>query len=381
VSDRRYRAAIARGLDAALARAAALSWDMQTDPVIVLSDLHRGQGDHADDFRFSAETYRRALRFYLDAGYGLVTLGDAEELWEGWPRKVIPTYRDVLELEARFHIGPGGRFHKVWGNHDDLWQYPDQVKRHLGPVFGELRVPDALIVTVTRRETAVGTIFLVHGHQGTGSSDRWGGISCVFVRWVWRPVQRLFKVSLNTPATDFEIRGRHDRAMYEWAAARNDLVLVAGHTHNPVFVSKPHVATLERVHDHLSDTPDRSAEAAQLDLEISWAKNEDSEAEPAAGPRDRGCYFNSGCCCFSNGDITGIDAIVATIRRIVEVGGVDTVAVGSDLDGFTDPPDDLVDISEMPKLTDALLQDGFGETEIEKILGGNMMQVLRDGWR
>ena len=77
----------------------------------------------------------------------------------------------------------------------------------------------------------------------------------------------------------------------------------------------------------------------------------------------------------------GIEAIVATIRRIVDVGGVDTVAVGSDFDGFTDPPDDLEDISEMPRLTDALLRDGFGETEIEKILGGNMMRVLRDGWR
>jgi hypothetical protein len=316
VSDRKYRAAIARELDEALTRATAVSWDMETDRIIIFSDLHRGQGDHADDFRVSADTYRRALHFYLDAGYGLVSLGDAEELWESWPRKVIPTYRDVLELEARFHTGAGGRFHKIWGNHDDLWQYPDQVERHLGPVFGELRVPEALIVTVTRGEAVAGTVFLVHGHQGTGSSDRWGGISRVFVRWVWRPVQRLLKVSLNTPATDFEIRGRHDRAMYEWAAARNDLVLVAGHTHNPVFVSKPHVATLERVHDHLSDTPDRSAEAAQLDLEISWAKNEDSEAEPAAGPRDRSCYFNSGCCCFSNGDITGIELAGGEIRLV-----------------------------------------------------------------
>jgi microsomal dipeptidase-like Zn-dependent dipeptidase len=65
----------------------------------------------------------------------------------------------------------------------------------------------------------------------------------------------------------------------------------------------------------------------------------------------------------------------------LEVGGVDTVAVGSDFDGFTDPPDDLEDISQMPRLTDALLRVGFGETEIEKILGGNVMRVLRDGWR
>ena len=77
----------------------------------------------------------------------------------------------------------------------------------------------------------------------------------------------------------------------------------------------------------------------------------------------------------------GLDAIVATIRQITEIGGIDTVAIGSDFDGFTDPPDDLKDIAEMPKLTEALLQAGFSGTEIEKILGLNMERVLREGWR
>jgi len=77
----------------------------------------------------------------------------------------------------------------------------------------------------------------------------------------------------------------------------------------------------------------------------------------------------------------GLDAIVATIRKITEVGGIDTVAIGSDFDGFTDPPDDLDDISQMPKLTQALLDAGIADAEIEKILGGNMIRVLREGWR
>ncbi len=77
----------------------------------------------------------------------------------------------------------------------------------------------------------------------------------------------------------------------------------------------------------------------------------------------------------------GLDAIIATISRIIEVGGIDTVAIGSDFDGFTDPPDDLEDISRMPKLTEALLNAGFSGTEIEKVLGLNMERVLRAGWR
>jgi UDP-2,3-diacylglucosamine pyrophosphatase LpxH len=316
VSDRGYQAAIARGLEEALIRATPLDWDAEVDRIIVFSDLHRGQGDHADDFRVCAETYRRAIDFYLGAGYRLVVLGDAEELWEGWPKKVLPTYRGILDTENRFHAAAGERFTKIWGNHDDLWQYPEQVARHLVPIYGELDVVEGLDVTVTTSDTVPGRIFLVHGHQGTGSSDRWGGISRRFVRWVWRPIQRLFKVSLNTPATDFEIRGKHDRAMYEWAAARNDLILIAGHTHNPVFVSRPHLPTLERVHDSLSATPDDGAKAGQLDLEISWARAEAGDDPPDGRTRDRSCYFNSGCCCFSNGDITGIELADGEIRLV-----------------------------------------------------------------
>jgi len=316
MSNRKYRASIARGLEAALARATRQSWDAEADRVIVFSDLHRGQGDHADDFRVCAETYRRAITFYFDAGYRLVTLGDAEELWESWPGKVVPTYRDLLDLENRFHTAAGGRFFKIWGNHDDLWQYPEQVVRHLVPIYGELDVVEGLDVTMTAARTVLGRIFLVHGHQGTGSSDRWGGISRRFVRWVWRPIQRLFKVSLNTPATDFEIRDKHDRAMYEWAAGRNDLVLIAGHTHNPVFVSKPNIESLERVQDSLSATPDGGATAEQLDLEISWARDEASTDGDEDRARPRSCYFNSGCCCFRNGDITGIEIADGEIRLV-----------------------------------------------------------------
>jgi len=318
MGDRQYRAAIAKGLDEALVRTVETTWNLDHDRVVVFSDLHRGQGDHADDFRTSADTYRRALEFYFDAGFRLVVLGDVEELWEGWPRKVIPKYKDILETEARFFRDSTDRYIRVWGNHDDLWQYPHQVAKHLAPFFGELHVVEGVDVTIKREDTDLGRVFLVHGHQGTAASDRLGKVSRHFVRWVWRPVQRLFKIRRNTPATDFEIRGKHDRAMYEWAAARNDRILIAGHTHNPVFVSRPHVATIERIKRHLSDHGDPTiASSEQIEEEIAWAKREANingdELEPA---RDRGCYFNSGCSCYSNGDITGIELADGEIRLV-----------------------------------------------------------------
>ena len=212
----------------------------------------------------------------------------------------------------------------MWGNHDDLWRYPRQVAKHLSSTFGALPTPEALDVVFSRGGEKIGRIFFVHGHQGTPGSDKWGKYSRHFVRWIWRPIQRLFKVSLTTPATSWEIRGKHDRAMYAWAAARDDLVLIAGHTHNPVFVSKLHVETLERLEGKLADpelesmTPKQTKQMKHIQEEIEWAKAESMESplEAAGAGRDCLCYFNAGCCSFFNGDCTGIEIADGDIRLV-----------------------------------------------------------------
>jgi predicted phosphodiesterase len=322
MGKRDYKEAIARGLSDALGRAKPLEWDVDKTRVVVVSDLHRGQRNHADDFRHCEKTYEKAMNFYFNAGYTLVVLGDSEELWESWVHKVVKAYPDSLGLEARFHRADGDRYFKVWGNHDDLWQYAKRVAKHLSSIFGPLETPECLDVTVNRGGEGIGRIFLVHGHQGTPGSDRLGRVSRHFVRWVWRPIQRLLKISLTTPAKSWEIRGKHDRAMYEWAAARNDLVLIAGHTHNPVFVSRPHVETLERLAEKPAESELESARETRteqrdhLQEEIEWAKAEsgDGPLERAGGGRDRSCYFNAGCCSFSNGDVTSIEISDGEIR-------------------------------------------------------------------
>ncbi len=323
MGKRKYQEAIARGLSEALGRAKKLDWNLDETRLIVFSDLHRGQRNHADDFRHCEKTYAEAMEFYLETGYTLVVMGDSEELWEGWPRKVVPAYKGSLGLEAKFHKANADRYFKVWGNHDDLWQYPSRVSKHLTSIFGSLPVPEGLDIALTRGGEKVGRVFLVHGHQGTPGSDKWGKVSRYFVRWVWRPIQRLTKVSLTTPAENWELRGKHDRAMYDWAAARNDLVLVAGHTHNPVFVSKPHVATLERLEGKVvgesfeAVNPEQTEQREHLQEEIAWAVAESAGGElEAAGGRDRSCYFNAGCCSFSNGDITGIEIAEGQIRLV-----------------------------------------------------------------
>jgi len=76
----------------------------------------------------------------------------------------------------------------------------------------------------------------------------------------------------------------------------------------------------------------------------------------------------------------GLNFIARTLQHFVKMAGIEHVGLGSDFDGFTDPPDDLKDASELPKLTQRLVVEGYTENDISKILGGNALRVLREGW-
>lgn len=68
------------------------------------------------------------------------------------------------------------------------------------------------------------------------------------------------------------------------------------------------------------------------------------------------------------------------IEYMVNVGGEDVVGIGTDFDGFTTPPEDLDTPSRLPRLTQRLVVDGHSEERIKKILGGNALRAIREGW-
>ncbi|HEX8999069.1 MAG TPA: membrane dipeptidase, partial [Blastocatellia bacterium] len=67
-------------------------------------------------------------------------------------------------------------------------------------------------------------------------------------------------------------------------------------------------------------------------------------------------------------------AIAKAIRYTVDLIGIDHVALGSDFDGAIDAP---FDATGMVLITDALLQAGFNEAEIRKIMGENVIRTLQ----
>lgn len=76
---------------------------------------------------------------------------------------------------------------------------------------------------------------------------------------------------------------------------------------------------------------------------------------------------------------SGREVIVNTVKHLVQHGGEEVVALGSDFDGFTDPPPDFKSPRDFVPLH-ALLLEHFPEEQVNKFLQGNADRVLREGW-
>ncbi|MDT8408035.1 MAG: dipeptidase [Wenzhouxiangellaceae bacterium] len=73
-----------------------------------------------------------------------------------------------------------------------------------------------------------------------------------------------------------------------------------------------------------------------------------------------------------------VGIVVDHIEHVIETAGVDHVGLGSDYDGVGDSlPEGLKDVSAFPALIMELLRRGHSESDIRKILGGNLMRVWR----
>ncbi|HVD56829.1 MAG TPA: hypothetical protein VNC17_08290 [Thermoleophilaceae bacterium] len=315
-----YAGRIGKGLTRAYAAASSRP-PIEVDELraVVFSDHHRGRGDGADDFRRCEEAYAAALGWYIERGYELWLLGDVEELWENDVADVMDRYREILALEAEF----GDRLWRFYGNHDMSWQKPSNVRKDLAPHVPGTEVQEALKLVFTDHGEPLASLFLVHGHQGTTDSGNFLVVpfSRFVVRFGWGTLQRARGFANTSPATDAVLRGKHDRAMATWADAHPErVVLVAGHTHRPVFPGqlppdrgREH-REAEQAYRSARSTGERVAEA-RATHELARVR---AERESPHEPIDlkRPSYFNTGCCSFGDGDVTGLEFAEGRVRLV-----------------------------------------------------------------
>lgn len=280
-------------------------------PVIIFTDLHKGTRDGADDFAICEDNYLAALDYYNERKYYYINLGDSEELWENVLPNVIKYNKKTFAAERNFIERRA--FVKLIGNHDLYWGndplaptvlksvYTVPLKAHTGAVL-RAQLPDGEI-----------DFFCTHGHQGDAQSDG-NAFSKWFVSYIWGPAQSFLEINTNSPSCNDTNKTLHNQFMYEWSAAQKNLVLITGHTHQPVFNSLTH---LERLYLQLEDAREKNDTVAQEKILAEIPRRRREYDHVGQSFRNmKPSYFNAGCCCFEDGNITGIEISEGYVRLV-----------------------------------------------------------------
>lgn len=209
--------------------------------IVIISDCHRGDATYADTFAQNQNACHHAMRYYLQNGYTYIELGDGDELWENKRiQTIMDVHSDIFWILSKFYHE--GRLYLVYGNHDMvkkskaycarfLSTYYDARLKQRMPLFPGIKAHEAICL----KDIGTGRELLaLHGHQGDLINDTLWKLGRFLVRYLWKPLE-LFGVNDPTRAGRNYAKGiNSEKRMREWVE-RNDMPLIAGHTHRPTF--------------------------------------------------------------------------------------------------------------------------------------------------
>lgn len=297
--------------------------DFEKDRFVLFSDHHKGDAGAADDFRKNAELYTTALAYYKNEAYSLIVLGDNEELWENRYEKILDHYRNTIRREIEMALEtPDQKRIRIWGNHDKEVTLRGFKKR------SQNRKDDILANVAHREGLCFGEdIFLIHGHQGRFFEDQAWRLSRFAVKLIWKTVQKLLHIGRDGPAENFKIRDNLELNYYSWAK-RNKVLLICGHTHRAIFGSMTHFDRLQIDILRLEKASKTAAQGkkeiinrtiyekkAEIEKILAKRQGKTPKSFERGGNRPVPCYFNDGCCGYTNG-ITCIEIDKKIIRLI-----------------------------------------------------------------
>jgi predicted phosphodiesterase len=215
-------------------------------------------------------------------------------------------------MEKRFILRDA--YCKVFGNHDLFWDNDPLAAAWLKKIYGKtIRIFTGVLIRAELTSPAYLDILCTHGHQGDKQSD--GNVfSKWFVSYIWGPLQNLLEININSPSANNNLKTLHNMYMYDWSAAQLNTLLITGHTHQPVFNSLTH---LERLYKGLQKarTLNDADAVKKIEAEIPRRKREYDFINKSFDQM-KPTYFNSGCCCYNDGTITGIEICDGFIRLI-----------------------------------------------------------------
>ena len=253
--------------------------------IIVMSDMHRGDGTGSDDFAHNSLIYKCALDYYLMEGFTYIELGDAEELWENETfEQIYITHTSIYDKIREFHDPDPKktRYIKIWGNHDIQWKDNANI---LYKIFPGIRIYETAILYSPSKPGK--RILLWHGHQvDPKCSGRGAAFSKFFVRNFWPGLQRCGIKDPTRAAVNPGLCNQIDEKLYQLAINndKNIDIIIAGHTHRPVY-------------ENLSLTERRSIQSGMATVSV----RKKFKPEPV--------YYNTGSCVHPR-CITGIEITI-----------------------------------------------------------------------
>ena len=194
-----------------------------TSKVLILSDLHIGNGGRRDEFKRNSELVKTMLgSYYLPEKYSLVLNGDVEELFKFPLESIEAVWGELYDLFLKFE--QNGFFWKIYGNHDA--ELLEERKYRLA----------SSMVESLKFQYGKETLLLFHGHQA--SVLLWETYPMVsravvlFIRYIIKPVGiRGFSIAYNSTR-----RFAIEKSIYEFSNNAK-IVSIIGHTHRPLFES------------------------------------------------------------------------------------------------------------------------------------------------
>ena len=213
--------------------------------IVLISDVHRGDGTYADSLLPNRNIYITALKYYLKNNYTYIEIGDGDELWKNKNfNEIAYFYDDIYKLFNKFKSK--NHIYCIYGNHDFIKKQKSFIKkqekslRKIGANYGK-----EFIKFINNNEYYAGInllykpleekILVTHGHQIDFCNNEIWKVNEFLVRYIWRFLNGVagFKDPTRSAKSKTK-RSRVDIKLQNWARD-NCTMIICGHTHNSRF--------------------------------------------------------------------------------------------------------------------------------------------------
>lgn len=207
---------------------------------VLISDCHRGVGNHNDNFLKNQNLYFAALNYYYEREFTYIELGDGDELWENRSlSQIIDIHSNVFWLLSRFRSS--SRLYMLYGNHDLSKRHCGYCRKHCStyhvsgqseeaPLFPNSCYLQGLVLKDMEHGN---DLYLLHGHQADFLNSTLAPIAKFLVRYIWKPLEGFGVLDPTSAAKNYTKKQKTEKRLTDWAL-REKKIVVAGHTHRPM---------------------------------------------------------------------------------------------------------------------------------------------------